>query len=339
MDSHIVSSVGNTPRTSAAVARLTVIIPVHNAAPWLRVCLDSLLAQSRPIDEIIAVDDASTDASQKILAEYARICPQLKILQSNGVGASGARNAGLDAATGDWLAFVDADDWVEPQAYEQMLALAQTHKLDMALANGRYHFEGRIPDHLIYRDPPITGVRTGGDWLAHKLENGTFLHMVWLHLYRREFVETNGLRFTLGITYEDVIWSTRALVLAQRVAYLDDPYFVYRKLPRRLEPELRDRQLAHIIDSSKVNARTLESIAKTVTDSRLARLIRWQLVDGGLSIFHRTEHIANHQQRRDAWRQTWDDGTLALLWRNAVNLRQRKKLVGRALRALVAKWR
>ena len=318
--------------------RLTVIVPVHNAAPWLKTCLDSLIAQSRPIDEIIAIDDGSTDDTAGILQEYAERLPQLKILKRGGVGASGARNAGLDAATGDWVAFVDADDWVEPAAYEKMLALALAENLDMALANGRYHFEGRMPDHLIYTDPPLTGVRRGGEWLAHKLENGSFLHMVWLHLYRRAFIESHHLRFTPGITYEDVIWSTQALALAQRVDYIDEPFFVYRKLPRRLAPERRDRQLEHIIHSSKINARTLEGIAQTVDDARLARMIRWQLVDGGLSIFHRAGQISDRRQRRLAWRQTWEDGTLALLWRNAVDMRQRRKLIHRAARALAARW-
>ena len=319
--------------------RLTVIIPVHNAAPWLRTCLDSLIAPSRPVDEIITVNDGSTDESPAILREYAARLPHLiKILELGGAGASGARNAGLDAATGDWVAFVDADDWVEPQAYEKMLALALAENLDMALANGRYHFEGRMPDHLIYTDPPLTGVRRGGEWLAHKLENGSFLHMVWMHLYRRVFIESHHLRFTPGITYEDVIWSTQALALAERVDYINEPFFVYRKCPRRLAPDQRDRQLDHIIHSSKVNARTLENIAKTVDDPRLARMIRWQLVDGGLSIFHRAEQINDRRQRRLAWRQTWEDGTLALLWRNATNMKQRRKLIHRAVRAIAAKW-
>lgn len=318
--------------------RLTVIVPVHNAAPWLHTCIDSLLAQTRRIDEIIAIDDGSTDSSSAILADYAQNHSHLKILTLDGAGASVARNTGLDAATGDWLAFVDADDWVEPQAYERMLNLALENGLDIALANGRYHFEGMQPDHLIYRDPPLLGTRSGGDWFAHKLENGTFLHMVWLHLYRREFVESNNLRFTPGITYEDVIWSTRALVLAQRVSYLDDPFFVYRKVSRRPDAGALDTKLVHIIESSKTNARELERIARGVSDPRLAHLIRWQLVDGGLSIFHRANQFSNRRQQRSAWRATWDDDTLGLLWRNAVNFRQRKKLVGRAVRALVAGW-
>ena len=292
------------PSSTENGQRLTIIIPVYNAAPWLRTCLDSLIAQSQPIDEIIAVNDGSTDDSLRILQEYAERLPCLRILELGGGGASGARNAGLDAATGDWVAFVDNDDWVEPMAYEKMLALALAGNLDMALANGRYHFEGRMPDRLIYTDPPLTDVRRGGEWLAHKLENGSLVHMVWMHLYRRTFIESHHLRFTPGITYEDFIWTTQALVLAERVEYIDEPFFVYRKLIRQMTPEKRDKHLDYVIHSYKINAKTLANIAQTVEDPRLAQLIRWKLVDDGLSIFHRIKQISHRQQRRLAWHQT-----------------------------------
>jgi heptose III glucuronosyltransferase len=327
----------NSSRQALASLRLSVIIPVHNAAPWLAQCLDSLLAQRRAVDEIIAVDDASTDESPAILAEYARCHPQFRLLQSGGCGASVARNTGLDAASGDWIGFVDADDWLEPDAYAQMLALGEAETLDMVLINGRYDYAGCPPDHRIYSDPPLSGVRSGGDWLAYKLENRSMLHMVWLHLYRREFIERHHLRFVPGITFEDVIWSTRALVLATRVDYIDTPFFYYRKLPRRLEPVANDRKMLHIIASSKVNARTLAEIASNVSDPRLAGLIRWQLVDGGFAIFHRANQIVDRKVRNEAWWLALTDGTISLLWRHAGNLRQRKKLVARALRAVLLK--
>lgn len=315
-------------------ARLSIIIPVHNAGPWLAQCLDSLLPQMSVIKEIIAVDDGSTDDSPQILAAYAVRHPQIHLLRTCGGGASVARNAGLEVASGEWIGFVDADDWVEPGTYAHMLALGEAERLDIVLANGRYQYEGCPSDHRIYNDPPLTGVRSGGDWLAHKLENRSMLHMVWLHLYRRSFLVAHALRFVPGITYEDVIWTTRVLVLAGRVDYIDTPFFNYRKLPRRLDPAANDRKMLHIISSSKINAMTLAEIAAGIDDPRLASLLRWQLVDGGLSIFHRADQIVDPGLRRQTWRQLWDDGTIAHLWRHSVNLSQRKKLARRAVRAI-----
>lgn len=320
------------------VACLSIIIPVHNAGPWLSQCLDSLLAQISVIREIVAVDDGSTDDSPAILASYAAQYPQFRLLKTGGGGASVARNAGLEVATGEWIGFVDADDWVEPDAYSRMLALGDAEQLDIVLVNGRYQYEGCPPDHRIYSDPALTGVRSGGDWLAYKLENRSMLHMVWLHIYRRSFLAAHNLRFLPGITYEDVIWTTRVLALAKRVDYIDVPFFNYRKLPRRLEPAANDRKMLHIISSSKVNARTLAEIAAGLDDARLARLLRWQLVDGGLSMFHRADQILDPVQRRKAWRTLWGDGTIGHLWQHAVNLSQRKKIARRALRAIFAGW-
>jgi len=133
----------------ADAARLSVIVPVHNAAQYLQACLESLAAQTRPIDEILFIDDGSTDDSAAIIERHARAHPAVRLLRGAKRGAAAARNTGLEHASGDWIAFADADDWVEPQMYERLLALAQRHDLDMALCNGRYHYEGRQPDRPI----------------------------------------------------------------------------------------------------------------------------------------------------------------------------------------------
>ncbi len=316
--------------------RLSVVVPVYNVERYLPQCLDSLVAQTRPIDEILLVDDGCTDGCPGIMREYAARWPAMRVIRRDNAGAAAARNAGLDQATGDWIGFVDADDWIEPDMYARLLDLALRHDLDMALCNGRYHFEGREPDYPVYTDPPLCGPLGGGEWLAHKLENRTFLHMVWMHLYRRRFIEENELRFVEGLMHEDVIWSTRALVLAQRVAYDDTPLYVYRKTVRRLAPADLDRRLLRVIASAKIDAGVLAGIADRTGEPRLARAIRWQLVDGGLSVFHKIRQLSSPELRRAQWRRARSDGYLALLWRNATEFRQKRKIAARFLRALAA---
>lgn len=317
----------------AVTPKLTVVVPVYNVAGYLRACLDSLLAQTRPIDEILLIDDGSTDACPSILSEYAATHPSLRVIRRENGGLAAARNTGLDAASGEWLGFVDSDDWVLPTMFERLLALANDHALDIALCNSLYHFEGRRADEPVYTDSPRCGPLSGQDWLKYKLGNRSLLHMVWMHLYRRDFIERHRLRFPSGLVHEDVVWTTRALMLASRVAYDDTPLYVYRKPLRRAESAARDRHLRAVIASSKSNAQALAALADGAKDPQLARLIRWQLVDGNLSVFHKIEQLSDAAERRSNWIQSLSDGFLRLLWRNAQDARQCRKVASRWARA------
>lgn len=317
----------------SGAARLTVIVPVHNAERYLPACLESLVAQTRPIDEMLFIDDGSSDASAAIVERYARAHSSIHLLRGAKRGAAAARNAGLERASGGWIAFADADDWLEPQMYERLLVLAQSNDLDMALCNGRYHYEGREPDRPIYTDAPLAGPMPGKEWLAHKIENRTLLHMVWMHLYRRSFIEAHRLRFTEGLMHEDVTWTTRALALAARVAYDDAPLYVYRRQPRHFSREALDARLQRVIETAMIDARMLEQIAQECGDARLARAIRWQLVDGGLSVFHKIRQLSSPGLKRAQAAKIIDAGYFGLLWRNAADLRQRRRIAGRYVRA------
>jgi glycosyltransferase involved in cell wall biosynthesis len=321
----------------ADVARLSVIVPVHNAERYLRACLDSLVVQTRPIDELLLVDDGSTDDSAAILERYAGLHPAIRILRGPRRGAAGARNTGLERATGDWIAFADADDWVEPDMYRRLVSLLEKNSLDIALCNARYHYEGRAPDRPIYTDAPLAGPLAGKDWLSHKIENRSLLHMVWMHLYRRGFIEEHRLRFTEGLMHEDVTWTTRALSLAGRVAYDDAPLYVYRRQPRHFTRKALDAHLQRVIETAMTDARMLEELADGSADARLARAIRWQLVDGGLSVFHKIRQLSTAELRRVQWLKVLREKFFALLWRNAIETRQKRKVATRWLRALATR--
>jgi heptose III glucuronosyltransferase len=314
--------------------RLSVVVPVRNAEPYLSVCLESLAAQTRPIDEVLLIDDGSTDGSSETLRRFCAGHPGFVIVPGPQRDAAAARNTGLARATGEWLGFADADDWLEPQMYAHMLELATRHDLDMALCNARYHFEGREPDRLLYRSAP-GGPLSGAQWLTLKLESRDFLHAVWNHLYRRSFIEEHGLRFPEGLHHEDVTWTTRALVLARRVAYADEALYVYRRQPRRFAREELEKRLLHVIDGAKKDARILAEIAENSRDPRLATAIRWQLVDGGLSVFHKIRQLSSRSARREQWRSALREGYFKLLWRNATEPRQRRKIASRFVRALL----
>ncbi|MDP1526756.1 MAG: glycosyltransferase [Rhodocyclaceae bacterium] len=316
---------------------LSLVIPVYNVAPYLPRCLESLAVLDPPADEIIVVDDGSTDDCPHILADFKPRLPQMRIIRQENGGLSAARNTGLDAATGTYLAFVDSDDFLEPDAYAEALRIVEDEQLDMVLFNGEYHFEGRQPDRLIYTDAPDTGVIRGSDWLRRRLKAGRFLHMVWLHLYRRDFIERHHFRFVPRLIHEDVIWTTQALLAAQRVRYLPRISVHYRIPIRTATPEVRQRRLETIIESSIYNARTQAELASTVAvDVELHRLLRHQLVDGALSIFHLMAKMPDRNYVRQRLAGLRREGFLAFLWRHAEDLAQRRRIAKHWLRSWLA---
>ncbi len=317
--------------------RLSVVMPVYNVAAYLPACLESLAAQTVPPDEIIAIDDGSTDECPKILARFAARMPNLRVVRQPNQGLSVARNAGLALAHGKWLAFVDSDDFLAPDMYQRLLAMAEADDLDMAIVNANYHYEGRQPDRPIYSDLPVdTRVMSGADWLRERLLTGRFLHMVWMHLYRRSFIEANGFRFVPRLIHEDVIWSTRALLAARRVRHDPVPAYYYRIPVRRFTPELKTARTEAIVDSSIINARVLADIAESVTEPVLRRLLQEQMVDGAFSVFHKTDQLPP-DARRQRLHSLRAEGFFRLLWTNAQGFRQKKRIMRQWLRSLIAR--
>ena len=188
---------------------LSIIVPVYNMAgeDKLKHCLDSLLAQTAEDFEIIAVDDASTDASPQILQEYeARLAKEhpgrfRTILCAENHRQGGARNRGLAEAKGEWIGFVDSDDFVDPQMYEKLLRKAEETGADVVGCDYSLVTEyGFTPGQVVENNTPEqTGIL---DTEKHKkwiLRSGSMV----VKIYKRELLSRNRLTFPEGIFYED----------------------------------------------------------------------------------------------------------------------------------------
>jgi len=313
---------------------LSIVMPVYNVASYLPACLDSLIALDPAPDEIIVVDDGSTDACPHILAEYAPRLPQMRVIRQENGGLSAARNTGLNAAQGMYLAFLDSDDFLAPDAYRRALDLAERDRLDAVLFNGRYHFEGRREDYAIYADTEDSATLSGQAWLKRRFQAGRFLHMVWLHLYRRDFVERHGFRFEPGLIHEDVLWTSRVLLAAERMRYIDHVAVNYRIPIRRPAPDVKQRQLEKIVASSVFNAHKLAELSATLgNDAEFRRLWDTQWVDGALSVFHKLKHMPDRTVARAQLVGLIEAGFFSLLWRHATNFPQRRRIARHWLHA------
>jgi len=205
---------------------ISLIIPVYNVEQYLQDCLNSVVAQTNLDYEVICVDDGSTDGSLTILKEFQNRYNQITVITQQNKGLSGARNAGILAAKGDYLFFLDSDDWIEPNTLE-ILAQKQRGE-DLVCFNGRRVFEDgstEEPDNGI-EELNLNGWEYYGKYALVRRK----FHFVCsvLRLYRREYLLKNKLFFEEGIYHEDNLFTPLACYYAQTVKVIPDCLYVYR---------------------------------------------------------------------------------------------------------------
>ncbi|MBC8392890.1 MAG: glycosyltransferase, partial [Deltaproteobacteria bacterium] len=279
----------------------SLIIPIYNVAKFLPMCLDSLLQQTVSPTEIIAVNDGSTDDSLQILNSYSKKFPQIKVIHQDNKGVSIARNVGLAHAIGEYVAFPDADDFVESDFYPNLLKLAVIEKLEVALGNG-YYYENNHCSRKIFSFDNET-ISTGESWMTSAIASRHFIHVVYLHIYQHDFLRRHQFQFIPGRRHQDVVWTTEVLLAAKRVAYFKKPGYYYRLWRGSASRPKTDVSIIGVIDSTLDNAKDLHRILST---RKLLPETRGQLaflqVDGGCSAFHDVEKIQDQQLRWEATR-------------------------------------
>lgn len=206
---------------------ISVIIPVYNVSKYLSRCINSVRTQAH-VKEILLIDDGSTDDSGILCDAYAAMEPLVKVLHKENAGLSSARNAGLDLAQGEYVAFVDSDDFLEPGAYEKLLSCAQRHEADLVCA-GRSDLISGIGDKALGLCPEKEEAITGPEFVARMFTWQGVDSAAWDKLYKRSLFD--GLRYPEGKICEDVPVTYRAALKANKVALLPEPVYVYYHRP------------------------------------------------------------------------------------------------------------
>lgn len=204
--------------------KFSIIVPVYNVQQYLSQCLKSLVSQDYTDYEIICVNDGSTDGSRKMLSEWEVRLPQMRVIDRENGGLSAARNTGLAEATGDYVLFVDSDDWVDAS---MLSTLAKAIDGQDMLCFACRRTDNNATDSLA--DEESDG---WSYYNRHTLESRIVPFVcVWQRCYRRGFLDDNGLRFREGILHEDNEFTPRACLKAQRVKVIPDVLYNYRVRP------------------------------------------------------------------------------------------------------------
>jgi glycosyltransferase involved in cell wall biosynthesis len=203
--------------------KLSIIVPVYNVDGYLSRCLDSLLAQEYSFAEFILVDDGSTDKSLEICEKFKALDARFKILYSENHGTSHARNLGLEAATGDYIGFVDSDDWIEPSMYRQMIGMAEAHTLDLVACDYKFS-NGEQVIHALAKDKPHVVVSIE-DYLStiHNIPNNHF--NIWSKIFRKELIK--DMKFVYGKIHQDALFASEVYLKTDKIGLIFSPLYVY----------------------------------------------------------------------------------------------------------------
>lgn len=212
--------------------KVSVVIPVCNVEMYLRECIDSAVSQTLKDIEVICVDDGSTDASPAILDEYAAKDPRVKVIHKPNSGYGHTMNVGIDAATGEYIAILESDDYIKPNMYEVLYTTAQKYDLDFVKSDHEVFVGGA--DNRTFTYMPIGRNKQQYNRVidpSKELDVFNARMQTWSGLYRKKFLEKNNIRHneTPGASYQDNGFWFLTFMYARRILFVNQSFYCLRR--------------------------------------------------------------------------------------------------------------
>ena len=252
---------------------ISVIVPVYKVEPYLRQCVDSILNQTYRDIEVLLIDDGSPDKCGEICDEYAEKDDRIRVFHTENRGLSAARNLGLREATGDYIGFVDSDDWIEPDMYEVLLTRLEETGADISVCGFSYEYlnssECSQCIEAVY----------DSEGAVKDLICGDLRNQVMNKLWSRKMAML--LRFPDGRVYEDIFSVYKVLMQANKVATVRQPLYRYRQRKGSIARTYPMKNLIDYWDATLEryedlrNVEDLEAELRRQCASAIARTWRW----------------------------------------------------------------
>lgn len=208
--------------------KVSVIIPVYNVEDYIEKCLNSLLQQTLNDIELIIVNDGTKDLSIEKIQYLVDSNKNIKLINQKNSGLSAARNTGLEYAEGEYVAFIDSDDYVESTFLEELYIAAIEDNLDISMSGYKKlkvnKYEEKERNYKLYNT-----VMTGVEFLEKELKYKDYCMEVWDDLYRLDFLKENNLKFEENLLHEDELFTPLALLKADRVKLIKSNKYIYRQ--------------------------------------------------------------------------------------------------------------
>lgn len=206
---------------------VSIIVPVYNVENYLHRCVDSILEQTYSNFEIILVDDGSKDDSGNICDYYKQKDCRVKVIHKENGGLSDARNCGMKIAKGDYILFVDSDDYLDKFSIEKLFEKAKKFNLDIVEGKAYTVKKSTTIDDFVTYGIDEKRIYSGTEYAISRIKNHCFYAAVWLKMYKKELIEKNKLKFKDKRLHEDELWNPQAILNADRIMYIDYPFYYY----------------------------------------------------------------------------------------------------------------
>lgn len=208
--------------------KVSLLIPVYNVEAYLRECLESARRQTLGGIEVVCINDGSTDGSRAIVQEYLDADPRFRAIDKPNTGYGDSMNRGLAAARGEYVAFLESDDFIDPEGLEEMYRAAVENDAEVVKSN--YYFHWSVPEP---RDDEFFWVKDGLSGLIDPRERREVLTLppsVWTALYKKSFLDETGIRFlpTPGASFQDAGFAFKVWALCRRAFLIKKAYVHYR---------------------------------------------------------------------------------------------------------------
>lgn len=205
---------------------VSIIVPVYKVEIELDRCVHSLVNQTYPNIEIILVDDGSPDTCPELCDQYAKEDNRIKVVHKENGGLSDARNAGLKKATGDYILYVDSDDYIDLDSCERLLNAIGEQEVDIVVGNAIME-KPDGEEKMLHSETPAGVIYSAKEFIIKSISAYQWYAPAWLNMYRREYLLENELYFKKGIYFEDMQMLPRVFLPANRIATIDGTFYHY----------------------------------------------------------------------------------------------------------------
>lgn len=205
---------------------ISVVVPVYNVEHELSRCVDSILVQSYANIEVILVDDGSTDGCPSMCDAYEKMDSRVRVIHKSNGGLSSARNAGLSCATGEWILYVDSDDYILNDSCERLIAVGAKYDCDIVSADAIREFNGG-QEYMVHGSLADGECYPSRDFILKTVKPCEWYAPACFNLYKRSFLIENNLFFVEGLLHEDLEMQPRVFLAAKTVAYCAYPFYRY----------------------------------------------------------------------------------------------------------------